>query len=124
MVMVPPGGLPCNPIIKILGTSTLAGTVAWLGNRIIPLNFQCGFLFSTLSLISMKIAWKIDPMIKANFQAPIIYRSIFCAIAVGIPIAITHQITPLNLIKASYLTLVAVATRQVFRIVTDRDPFL
>ena len=118
------GGLPCNPIIKILGTSTLAGTVVWLGNRIIPLSFQCGFLFQTLSLISLKIAWKIDPIVQAKFQAPIIYGSVFCVIAFGIPIAIMHQITPLNLMKASYLTLVAMATRQLFLTATDRDPFL
>jgi hypothetical protein len=124
MVMVPPEGLPCNPVIKILGTSTLAGTVVWLGSRVIPLNFQYGFLFSTLALISIATASKIDPMIKAKFQAPIIHRSIFCVIAFGIPIAITHQITPLNLIKASYLTLVTVVTRQAFRIITDRNPFL
>jgi hypothetical protein len=124
MPLVPPEGLPCNPVIKILGTSTLAGTVAWMGKRVIPLDFQCGFLFSTLSLISIKIAQEIYPKVKENFQIPIIRGSIFCVIAFGIPIAITHQITPLNLIQAGYLTLVAMGARKVFRIFTDRNPFL
>jgi hypothetical protein len=123
-MVFPSEGSPFDPIIKILGTSTLAGTVVWLGYRIIPLNFQSGFLFSALSLITLKIASEINPIINARCRVPIIRGSIFCGIAFGIPIAIMHQMTPLDLMKAGYLTLVAVATRQVFRIVTDRNPFL
>lgn len=117
-------GLPCNPIIKILGTSTLTGIVVWLGKKIIPLNFQSGFLFSALSLIFIKIAHKINCRIEKKIRIPIIRGVIFCAVAFGTPIAIMHQITPLNLMIAAYLTVVTIATRQIFLVVTDRNPFL
>lgn len=121
---VPPSGLPCNPIVKITGSSTLAGAAVWLGKSVTHLNFQYGFLFSTLSLISIKIHHKMTPMIEANFRMPIVRGTIHCMVAFGIPIAIMHQITPLNVMQASCLTMIAIASRQVFRVVTDRNPFL
>jgi hypothetical protein len=122
---VPPEGLPCHPIIKIAGTSVLAGAAVWLGRIVVSLNFRDGFLFSAFSLIAIKIAFIINPRIEENFRAPIIRIAIFSSIAIGLPIGITHYlITPLNLTTAAYLATIAVLTRQIFRILTDRNPFL
>ena len=117
-------GISSTQVTKILATSTLAGTAVWLGKTVIPLNFQCGFLFSALSLISIKIAHKIDSLIEKRFRIPIIPESIFCVIAFGIPTAFMHQITPLNLLWASYLTIIAAVTRQIYFTVTGKSPFL
>lgn len=118
-------GLPCNPFIKVLGSSTISGVITWLGRGIVPISFGNGFLFSAFSLVSLKIAHRIDSMLEAKkINIPIINGSIFFLVACGAPLAIIYQITPLNLMMGGYLILVSALSRQIFRTVTDWSPFL
>lgn len=120
--LVPEQGLPCHPTVKIFGPATLAGAAVWLGKVAIPLNFRDGFLFSTLSLATIKIAHLINQ--KAKLRMPILRTAVTLFISFGVPAAIVHQFTPLNLITAPYLIIVVAATRWIFRKTTDLCPFL
>ena len=105
-------GLPCHPVIKVLGVSSIAGGMVWIGRIFISLNFQDGFIFSTLSLVAIKIAYLADPFIQPKFKAPIIVSGSFLAISFGIPVVIMSQIKTLNLTMAIYLSIVAILARR------------
>jgi hypothetical protein len=118
---------PQPPLIKmmaILGVSTFTGAVVWLGKRVIQLSFNEGFLFSFLSLFSIKAAHKIKSIAEKKIHSPLILNTLFGSIAFGVPLFLLHQITPLSLISATYLLVASIGIRVFYKKVTDQNPYI